>query len=381
VNDEGKPTPPAANAPLPDGGLAVPAGEDEFAGIRSSPRRHPVIALATAALACFLVFQIKDDVRYALSPSVVQDLGDARAISVAKLESLPINRTVRLAGNADRESAVVLDTQGAWNFMQFFRLLGTNNRIFVRRAADPLPAELAAHDVFVGRLMRFSDLSFQEAIRRYFAGHVSATHFFAPAVVLTALAQASGGSLTITDLLGDRVTLAANDELVIDVDRPGQIRVAFPRERFADQAAARAAVEQQGGQVIEAPSDAIDPKSLELVVTFPPDRRDQALQALGEMDRRLRIRPAHATHKARVADLAAVADAIVAKTAGAEPQTFPVAQIQGIGTVAPVQIPDDALILFEGERPREHVKTLVIAALLLGFALANLLALRRPRGW
>jgi hypothetical protein len=381
VNDASKTTPPAANAPLPDGGLAVSAGEDEFAGIRSSSGRHPVIALATAALACFLVFQIKDDVRYALSPSVVQDLGDARSVSKAKPDALPINRYVRLAGNADRESAVVLDTQGAWNFMQFFRLLGTNNRIFVRRAADPLPAELAAHDVFVGRLMRFSDLSFQEAIRRYFSGHVSATHFFAPPVVRAALAEATGGSWTITDLLGDRVPLAANDELVIDLDRPGQIRIAFPRERFADQAAARAAVEQQGGQVIEAPSDALDPKSLELVVTFPPDRRDQALQALGEMDRRLRIRPAHATHKARVADLAAIADAIVAKTAGAELQTFPLAQIQGIGTVASVQIPHDALILFEGERPREHVKTLVIAALLLGFALANLLALRRRGGY
>jgi len=118
--------------------------------------------------------------------------------------------------------------------------------------------------------MRFSDLSYQEAIRRYFAGHVSATHLFAPAEVRTALAQASGGSLTITDLLGDRVTLAANDELVIDVDRPGHIRVVFPRERFADQAAARAAVEQQGGQVIEEPSDAPDPKSFELVVTFRP---------------------------------------------------------------------------------------------------------------
>jgi len=131
----------------------------------------------------------------------------------------------------------------------------------VRRAADPLPAELAAHDVFVGRLMRFSDLSYQEAIRRYFAGHVSATHLFAPAEVRSALAAASGGSLTITDLLGDRVTLAANDELVIDVDRPGHIRVAFPRARFADQAAARAAVEQQGGQVIEEPSDAPDPRA------------------------------------------------------------------------------------------------------------------------
>jgi len=51
-------------------------------------------------------------------------------------------------GNADRESAVVLDTR-VMHFTQFFRLLGTNNRIFVRRAPDPLPAELAARDVFV----------------------------------------------------------------------------------------------------------------------------------------------------------------------------------------------------------------------------------------
>jgi hypothetical protein len=353
---------------------------DEFAGIRSSSRRHPVIALATAALACFLVFQIKDDVRYALSPGVAQNLGDARAISTAKTETLPVNRYVILAGNADRESAVVLDTQGSWQFMQFFRLLGTNNRIFVRRTADPLPAQMAAHDVFMGRLMRFSDLSFQAAIRSYFAGHVSATHLFAPAAVRAALAEASGGSLALTDLLGDRVPLAANDELVIDMDRPGQILIAFPRERFPDQAAARAAVELQAGQVIEARSDPVDPMSLELVVTFPAARRDQALNALAEMDRRLHIRPAHTTHKARVADLGATAEAIVVKTAGAEPQVLPVAQMQGIGTLAAVQIPDDALILLEGERPREHVKTLVIVALLLGFAVVNLLALRRRGG-
>jgi hypothetical protein len=161
------------------------------------------------------------------------------------------------------------------------------------------------------------------------------------------------------------------------MDRPGQIRVEFPRERFVDQAAARAAVERQGGQTIEAPGDAVDPKSLELVVTFPPERRDQALQALGEMDRRLHIRPARTTHKARVADLGATAEAIVVKSAGAELQALPVAQIQGIGTLAAVQIPDDALILFEGERPRDHLKSLVIAAFLLGFAAINLLALRR----
>jgi hypothetical protein len=95
------------------------------------------------------------------------------------------------------------------------------------------------------------------------------------------------------------------------------------------------------------------------------------------MDRRLHIRPARTTHKARVADLGATAEAIVVKTAGAEPQVFPVAQIQGIGTLAAVQIPDDALILFEGERPRDHLKSLIVAAFLLGFAIVNLLALRR----
>ena len=379
MTDETKPTPPPAAGPLPDGPTA-PAGEDEFAGIPSSPGRHPVIGLATAAMACFLIFQIKDDLRYALAPGVAQDLGDARSVSAAKTEALPVNRYVRLAGKADRESAVVLDTQGSWHFTQFFRLLGTNNRVFVRRAPDPLPAELAAHDVFVGRLMRFSDLSFQAAIRRHFAGHVSSTHLFAPADVRAALDQAAGRPFVLADLLDERVDLAANDELAIDVDRPGQIRIEFSRERLPDEAAARRAVEQQGGQVLEAPGDAVDPGRLALVVTFPPERRDQALQALGEMDRRLHIRPAHTTYKARVADLHATAEAIVVKTAGGQEQVLPISQIQGIGTLAAVEIPEDALILFEGERPRDHLKSLIIAAFLLGFAAVNLLALRRRGG-
>ena len=129
--------------------------------------------------------------------------------------------------------------------------------------------------------------------------------------------------------------------------------------------------------MIETPSDAVDPKRLALVVAFPPERRDQALQTLGERDRQLHIQPARTTHKVRVADLGATAEAMVVKSAGAESQVFPVAQIQGIGTLAAVQISDDALILFEGERPRDHLKSLIIAAFLLGFAVINLLALRR----
>ena len=198
--------------------------------------------------------------------------------------------------------------------------------------------------------------------------------------VRAALDQAAGRPFVLADLLDERVDLTANDELAIDLERTGQIRIEFPRERFLDEAAARRAVEQQGGQVIEAPGDAVDPGRLALVVTFPPERRDRALQALGETDRRLHIRPAHTTYKVRVADLHATDEAIVIKIEGKESQTLPVSQIQGIGTLAAVEIPEDALILFEGERPRDHLKSLIIAAFLLGFAAVNLLALRRRGG-
>jgi hypothetical protein len=374
VTDEINPPPNPAPGPLPEGGVA-PAGEDEFAGIPSARRRHPVIVLGTAALACFLIFQLRDDLLFALSPGDVQDLGNARQVSGKKIEELPINRMARLAGKADRESAVILDTQGSWRFGQFFRLLGTNNRIFVKRAPDPLSAEQATHDVFVGRLARFSDLSFQAAIRRYFVGHVSATHFFSPNDVRTAL-LGQGGSLQLTDRLGDRVSLSANDELALEVARPDQIRIDFPRERFRDEAAARAAVVGQGGQVVETPSAAADFTSWALVVTFAPERRDQALHALGEMDPRLRIRPSHEMHRVRIADLGATGDAITIKN-GTQVVSLLLTQIQAISTQAAVEIPDDALILHEGERPREQLKTVIIAAFLLAFAILNLLALRR----
>ena len=41
-----------------------------------------------------------------------------------------------------------------------------------------------------------------------------------------------------------------------------------------------------------------------------------------------------------------------------------------------MQIPDDALLLLEGEKPRDHLKVLIVAAFLLGFAVVNLLAMR-----
>jgi hypothetical protein len=348
---------------------------DEFANVPSPRRRHPAIALGAAALAAFLLYQIHDDVFFALSHSDARDLGDARALATAPVDKLPVNAYVRLAGMADRESGVIIDTAGSWRFTQFFRLLGTRSRIFVSRVADPIPVEQAEKDVFVGRLMRFRDLSFQAAIRKHFANRVTATHFFAPTAVRAKVTAAQGGSVVMADMMGEQVALAPNDQVSIDVSRPADVQVEMPRAKWADVAAARAAIEQQGGKVLDDAVSAADHKSVALVVTFPEEVRDKAMNAVSELDPKVRFLPVRATHTVRLADLAASQDGLRIKASEGDKE-LPLTRIMAIRTLANVQIPDDALLLREGERPRDHLKVLVAGAFLLGFALLNLLSLR-----
>ena len=354
-----------------------PASADEFAHVPSSRRRHPAIALAATVLAAFLIFQIHDDLLFALSHSDPGDIGDARAVAATPTNKLPINQLVRLSGMADRESGVVIDTAGSWKFTQFFRLLGTQSRVFVSRVPDPIPVEQAEKDVFVGRLVRFRDMSFQAAIRKHFANRVSATHFFAASAVRDRVAATHGGPVVLADLLGEQVSLAPTDEISIDVARPADMAVELPRIKYPDMPAARAAVEQQGGQVLDEVVKSSDPNAIALVVTFPEAKRDHGMHALSELDEHVRFRPMRRTHAVPISGLAAAkGNAGLHIQAGGEIKDLPLAQILAISTQATVQIPDDALLLLEGDRPREHFKVLIIAAFLLGFAVVNLLAMR-----
>ena len=373
--------PPLDFPELESGWGSAPA--DEFAHVRSSRRRHPAIALAAAALAAFLIYQIHDDLFFALSHSDARDIGDARTLASTPMDKLPINQHVRLSGMADRESGVIIDTAGSWQFTQFFRLLGTRSRVFVSRVPDPIPVEQAERDVFVGRLVRFRDLSFQAAIRKHFASRVSATHFFTPSAVRDKIAASNGGPVVLADMLGEQVALAPTDELSIDVARPADMAVELPRTKVADMTAARAAVEQQGGKVLDEVAKSSDSKSIALVVSFPEEKRNLGMHALSELDEHVRFRPVRKTHVVPIAGLSAgkdglndgLNDGLRVQEAG-ESQDLPVAQILAISTQATVQIPDDALLLREGERPRDHLKVIVVAAFLLGFAVVNLLAMR-----
>jgi len=368
--------PPLDFPELEPAGIAASA--DEFANIPSQRRRHPVIALAAAALALLLIYQVHDDLFFALSHSQARNVGDARSLIATSPSQLPLNQYVSLHGVPDRESGLTIDTAGSWQFTQFFRLLGTGSRVFVSRVPNPIPVEQAEKDVFVGRLVRFKDLSYQAAIRKYFAERVSATHFFSPGTVRDGVA--AGGalptpSLTVADLFGEKVVLASGDELSIDVNRPADVLVELPREKFPDVAAARAAIERLGGKIIDASVQTSDSRNVALVVTFPADQRDRSMSAVGDLDQRVRFRPMRTTYTTTVANLGVGKDFLSVKTQAGANQ-LPLDQIMAIRTLAKVQIPADALLLLEGDRPRDHLKTLVVVAFLLAFALVNLLALR-----
>ncbi len=373
---------------------------DEFAHIPSSRGRHPLVAVAGAALAFFLVFHIRHDLRYALESGEPLDLGRASAVfgggrQVSGLE----NRFVRVTGLPDRESALQIDTKGSWVFSQFFRLLGTDNRLFLHRRESPLPAGLAEADVFEGRLIRVDELPFAASIRSYFATHVAATHFFAPEALARALAaRHPGAPLAVADTSGDVVSLDERETIGIDVSERDQVKIGLPRDRFPTEEQARAALTSRGGEILSAlgavrakllagapeagPLSATPepPQRWTFVVRFPPAAGEAALDAIGNLDRSVDIRDARQTVDVKLEDVSAPGDArgglIVRPGQGAARRLDPTV-IAAIHTMAPVVIPDDAYLLVEGDVPREHLPTVLIALILVMFGAVNLVGLAR----
>src|SRR4051794_10512972 len=97
MTDRAKTNAAAPQAPTGERGRG--GDNDEFAHVPSPRTRHPVLAVAAAALAFFLVFHVRHELRYALSSSEPLELGEARVTfsprtSVTGLD----NRYVRVRG-------------------------------------------------------------------------------------------------------------------------------------------------------------------------------------------------------------------------------------------------------------------------------------------
>jgi hypothetical protein len=360
---------------------------EDFARIRR-PTRHPALALGAGVLALFLIAKMRTDLAFFLSAPTAEDLGEARTLLGSERGRQVLdrekNRLVRVHGTPDRESALQIDTKGSWTFTQFFRLLGTDGRLFVHRRENPLPAFRAERDVFEGRLLRFSDLSFEDAIRAYFTEHVSATHFFAPPELRAQLATGTGETVALRDLAGDRVILGRNDILAVELRRPGLIEVGLSNRRFPSVEVARQALLARAVHLVGAGRSAAERQIFRLEV--PAGGRDGLFAIVTTLDPEADLREVRETVKVRVGDL----------TVGAStpPGSLVARQVAGVGTEAPdtervlsdidsvrtlasVQIPDDAYLVVEAETPREHLPEAAMAIVLVVFASVNLAGLMR----
>jgi hypothetical protein len=377
--------PKKATGATPAGAAQPVVDADEFAAIPRSRTRHPVLALGAGVLALFLVVKMRADLEYFLSPRVPADLGEARALLSSERGRAVLaegtNRLVRIHGIPDRESALQVDTKGSWTFTQFFKILGSDSRLFIHRREDPLPASRAEVDIFEGRLLRFSDLSFEDAIRAYFASHVSATHFFGERDLASGITAAGDRAMDLRDLAGDTVTLGPNDVLAVVVRHPGEVEVSLPVVRYADAASARDALTARGATVIASGPSSADHHLF--IATVPQPSRDRVLDEIGDLDWRVAIHEVRETLTVRLGELTAVGGKLALRGSAAGPSGAPIpgprllANIETIRTLAPVQIPADAYLIVEAETPREHLPDVAIALVLLVFASVNLVGLAK----
>lgn len=359
---------------------ATPAPEaDEFAGIRPARRRPSVLGLGVVLLSAFLIFHQRADVVYALTSGVPRVLGDAGALLKSGAQ-LPENRYVRVSGTPDFESALVLDTQGEWKFRTFFRLLETDRKIFVQRAAGPLPLDMAQNDSFAGRLVRLRSVSFSDAIRDYFSKHVTSTHVFDPAIVRRAMEDKRLPGI-VADKLGESVAIAGNEPLTFDVRVPLRYHVDIPREIFEKLATATKALKRTGATVLGVGKPVAREANLSgfaFECLFPRERESEVLSAVADLASRTRIEPVIEQVIAPLSQLQ-MSDAGLRLHNKATNENKQVAwnDVAMVRTASNLAIAEDAYLLLEGERPSAYYKAVVATAILLVFALVNLLALRR----
>ena len=188
-----------------------PAGAvDEFAHIPRRRSRHPLITLAGALLAFFLVFYGWRDLRYALSSGEPLELGYAAAGVQQRQGDARASRTATSASRArptararsswtPRGRGCSASCSACWA-----PATGCSSTAWRTRC----PPARAEADVFEGRLIRIDELPYADAIRGYFAKHVTATHYFAADAALKALAGARAGRAAVDRRSGRRQGVA-----------------------------------------------------------------------------------------------------------------------------------------------------------------------------
>lgn len=395
------------------------------------PRRHPLVAVAVLIVAGLLLYRLRGDISYALKPAEPVDVGSAAAaLKVGKLAP-HIDGYVRLGGMPDRRNALAFDPKGGRIRNHVFRLLGTGTRVFVAQVGTPT-AE--ADNQFTGRLRRFDEVSFAEAVSAAY-GQTLAMR----ALDLARLRALPGGPLAqplqTLDRAGEPISIDKDRELLIDVLFGDDVRVLLSKEKFPSEPDARYEVERLGvvhgpgletrdgfGYVLRLPAQGPERQKLlaqldaqgmffqRRVETYRvPAASVQVTQtgllipgpdALPQPVRYQAPAPPPAPVPAQVPTQAPAGTPAGTAQAPAAAASLPAAtetakllvpikeqatllgwdQVQAVQLSEPLTVPSDALLLLDGESPSGVMWTLPIALLLLLFVAFNVWYLLRALG-
>lgn len=423
---------PPASSRASEPGAPIPkdAVDDELLRLSVPlPRRHPSIAIAVLIVGGLLLFRLRADLQYALEDKSPRDFGNAvSALKDGKLDGA-VQGYVALRGLPDRRNALAIDPKGARGRTHVFQLLGTDSRLV---AVTPVLANAPASDEFRGRLVRFDDLSYADTLR----GAWKQSQVLR-AVDLSTLRALPPGPLSnppsLLDRAGRKMTLAAEQELLIDVLFEDDLRVLLSKDKFPSEADARYEVERLGlahgpcvetktgyGYVLRLPEKGperqrviaqADAQGMFIVHRIETYRvpagavqlTPAGLQLPGPDALQQPVRyqaptppapPPAATDAAApkptdATATAASAPAVTEKPAAASAESkllLPIKgqstqllfeQIRAVQITEPLTIPANAFAILDGETPREKVWTLPLAAVLALFLLFNVWYLAR----
>lgn len=344
-------------------------------------------------VAALLLYRLRADLHYAVQSSTARDLSAA----VTALKSGELHRSVEqyvaFAGFPDHRNGLAFDPKGSRARVQVFRVLGSGSRILV--AAPALSGPPYANS-WSGRLRRFDDLQYAEALRAAW----QQTQVLR-ALDLTKLRSLPTGALPApldtTDRSSEPVRVSGQQDLLIDVLFDDDLRVLLSKEKFPSETDACHEVERLG----LAHGPGVETKDGYGYVLRLPPKGPERQRVLAQIDAQgiwlwHRIETYRVPASAVQVTPAGLAlpgpdalpqpvryteqqqpDAVAAAgprqlVAQKDPTTLLLwEQVQAVQVSEPLSVPADALILIEGEAPRALAWTLPLAVLLLLFMAFN----------
>ena len=209
------------------------------------PRRHPLVAVAVLLVGALLLYRMRTDLTYAMQPAAPRELGEAAAALRSGKLAEAAGGYVRVSGLPDRRNALAFDPKGSRLRTQVFRILGTGGAASKVLVATPGVAAQLADNHFTGRLRRFDEVYFADAVADYFKQTQALR-----ALDLGRLKALPAGPLpqplATTDRSGEPLQVGKDQELLIDVLFADDLRVLLSKDKFPSEPDARREIERVG---------------------------------------------------------------------------------------------------------------------------------------